>query len=83
MEYSERDLLDAALLMRRILRHLPDGDQLKDQAIGWLKRKELTGSILRDEPQAVFNRPECPFHYCDQPAPYEACKEKCRHSCKG
>ncbi len=32
------------------------------------------------EPQAVFNRPECPFHYCDQAPPYSACQAVCRHT---
>lgn len=30
-------------------------------------------------PGAILTRPECPFNYCDQPKPYEACKEGCRH----
>lgn len=33
-----------------------------------------------DEPMAVFNRPECPFNYCDQPAPYTACQVVCHHT---
>lgn len=30
----------------------------------------------------VFSRPECPFHYCDQPAPYVACQQHCHHRSK-
>lgn len=37
-------------------------------------------SAYKPARQAIFNRPECPFHYCDQLAPYEACQEKCRHT---
>lgn len=31
-------------------------------------------------PPAVFNRPECPFNYCDQPAPHAACQVVCHHA---
>lgn len=33
----------------------------------------------KPDPMAVFNRPECPFSYCDQAPPYEACKDRCHY----
>lgn len=29
---------------------------------------------------AVFSREECPFNYCDQPAPHTACVTRCRYA---
>ncbi len=46
------------------------------------KPPDISGILasLKDVPPAIFNRLECPFHYCDQPAPHDACKDKCRHA---
>lgn len=61
---SRLNLLDA--IKKRINFNLPETPS------NWNK--------AADEPMTVFNRPECPFHYCDQAPPYEACQSKCRHA---
>lgn len=57
----------------RILAHVP-----ADAAI---KAKESAGfgDVIRLQ-NAVHSMPECPFNYCDQAPPHEACKDRCRHA---
>jgi hypothetical protein len=48
-----------------------------------------SGSVLRTMPlevpeaaqstPVIYSRSECPFNYCDQPAPYADCLDGCRH----
>jgi hypothetical protein len=35
--------------------------------------------IKEREPAITLTRPECPFNYCDQPAPHRSCFPYCRH----
>lgn len=43
----------------------------------WMAITEAAGNL---PVAAVFNRPECPFSYCDTKAPHDECKDKCRHT---
>lgn len=46
-----QDFRDACMLIRRSLKHLPK--HLRDQSIGWLRRKAPLGSILRETPAST------------------------------
>lgn len=44
---------------------------------GMIGRKTNKGPELKT---AVFSREECPFKYCDTPAPHTPCMTRCRHA---
>lgn len=46
---QERTISNLAMLVRRLLRRVPDDVKVKSQAADYLKRKGLQGSILRSE----------------------------------
>src|SRR3989442_1636304 len=55
MSNDQLDLKNAAMLIRRLCQKVEDWP-LKQQALDWVQRKGLTGSILREEESAKDNR---------------------------
>lgn len=48
------------------------------QAIIWANAAIAINEVFtapQESHSEVFSRPECPFNYCDQPAPHTACQE--------
>ena len=41
--------------------------------------KQLQTNAQGHKESDILSRPECPFNYCDQPAPFAACKDRCHH----